>query len=115
MNDFELGWVCGFLEGEACFSCYPYKTKERHNDYTILIRAIQVDRTVLEKVLRLTGVGKIREHKIYNKVSKQPQFEWCVSRRQELRSFLPLVRSHLSLRRQEKIDGMLKVLSGLVA
>jgi len=108
MKNFELGWVCGFLEGEACFSCYKYKLPRK--DYTILIRAVQVDRKVLERLLRLTGVGKIRNNKIANFVSKQPQFEWRVSRRQELRNFLHKIRPHMSVRRRVKIDGMLKVL-----
>ena len=111
MKAIDLGWVCGFLEGEACFSCYKYKSTRGYVDYTILLRVIQVDKTVLNRLYKIVGVGKIRPHKIYNKISKQPQFEWTVSRREELRQILSLIRQHLSKRRQNKIDAMLKILN----
>lgn len=117
MKDIDLGWLCGFLEGEASFSLQRYNHKNppgskspHRQDTLLLIRASQVDRSVLERVLSITGVGKITSKKTHSPISKKQQFEWRVQKRDEIRYLLPIIRPHMSDRRKEKIDEMLKFL-----
>lgn len=118
MNDFELGWVCGIIEGEGTFACYRYKhsrirngKRTTVNDCTVSIRVPQVDVSVLDKLKNMTGIGKIIPLKIYNKISKQQQHEWRLTNREDLRKFLEVIYPHMSSRRQEKIDALRKFLN----
>jgi len=121
MNDFDLGWVCGFLEGEGSFSISRYQHRMVRNgvetyypDALMLVRVTHTDRDVLERLLQLTGIGTVKSKKNYSPISKKDQWEWRVQRRPELRCFLPLVRDHLSPRRQSKIDEIMGFLASTI-
>jgi len=66
MSDFELGWVCGILEGEGCFFVTTRRTAKYGPYLYARVTVCRTDRDVLEQLQRVTGVGileKVRERK----------------------------------------------------
>lgn len=117
MDDFEWGWVIGILEGEAAFVCSDYKHRRVRNgkesffdDYSAILKVSSTDIVTLERLRNFTEIGVIKTRKTYSELSKKPQFEWRVDRRNDLREFLPIIRHHLSDRRKKQIDKMLEKL-----
>lgn len=121
MNGFEDGWVVGFLEGEGSFTCISYQHRRTRNgkttirpDFTILIRATSTDLDALQKLRQTTGIGEVKSKKLSSELSKKPQWEWRVQKRNELREFLPAIKPFMTHRRKEAIDKMLDKLGPLV-
>lgn len=121
MSDFDLGWMIGILEGEGSFSTYKFIHKQTRNgkdrvfaDHSSSIRVSNTDLEILDRLLEISQIGKISTKKIYSPLSKKEQFEWKVTRRNDLREFLPTIYPHMSGRRKLQIDKMLENLGSLV-
>jgi len=97
MNDVELGWVAGFLEGEGCF--------QGRCKGAVLVSASQVQREPLERLQTLIG-GPIRIYPQKNP-KHQPFHRWHVLG--DVAVDLMLEIFHLmSPKRREQMEAILK-------
>ena len=101
----ELGWVCGFLEGEGAFVAAASSTgKYRYPG----ISAAQVQREPLDRLATLFG-GVVHFDPRPNRPKNQnPVHYWRVSGLRAV-AIMKLVRPHLSPRRQSQIDTALSL------
>jgi hypothetical protein len=107
MSDFELGWVCGILEGEGCFFVTTRRTAKYGPYLYARVTVCRTDRDVLEQLQRVTGVGileKVRERK---DPRHKPISQWIVCRNQEAIELMIAVYPHMGVRRQAKIREVL--------
>ena len=107
MSDFELGWVCGILEGEGCFFVTTRRTAKNGPYLYARVTVCRTDRDVLEQLQRVTGVGileKVRERK---DPRHKPISQWIVCRNQEAIELMIAVYPHMGVRRQAKIREVL--------
>ena len=107
MNEFELGWVVGFLEGEGSFHCQISRRINRpgrrpHDQYDLKIEACQVQREPLERLHRYTGVGNI----VPKRDRRRPAstlHEWTIWGSKAF-TLMTILRPFLSPRRQMQVD-----------
>ena len=107
MSDFELGWVCGILEGEGCFFLTARRTAKYGPYLYARVTVCMTDRDVPEQPQRVTGVGmleKIRERK---DPKHKPISQGIVCRNQEAIELMVAVYPHMGARRQAKIREVL--------
>jgi hypothetical protein len=105
LSDFELGWVCGILQGEGCFFVTTRRTAKYGPHLYARVTVCMTDRDVLEQLQRVTGVGileKVRERK-----DPRPISQWIVCRNQEAIELMIAVYPHMGVRRQAKIREVL--------
>lgn len=102
MNDTELAWLAGWLEGEGTFHCSTDK-----RGYTRLsVRGVSVDLEVIQIVQRKAGQGRIYGPYKYG-TNKQFSFQWAICGRHAAAEFMRMLRPHMSSRRQAQIDAAL--------
>jgi hypothetical protein len=95
MNQLELGWLIGIIDGEGCLTirCRRNKTKtlgERLGFYCQLVVA-NTDEKMIHRLKELTGMGRV-----YHRDRKQPsrrQFIWEISSN-GLRALIPLIEDY---------------------
>lgn len=106
MNQIELGYVAGLIDGEGCI--WARETKTGNIDVAVKVTSTDLD--IVEKMFNFTGVGKI--HGPYNNPEKKkPYWSWDLQRMREIREILSQVRPMMSLRRQKSIDEVLEVIN----
>lgn len=103
LTDFELGWVAGLLEGEGSF--FLARNKER-GTLKSRISMQSTDKDVLERLHVTTGVGIL--YAVGEREGKKPCWGWNLDRRADLVELANLLRPHMSIRRGEQIDIMLR-------
>lgn len=107
MNEIDVAWAAGFLEGEGCFGWYGGTTprKDRPNlTHTAhaVISCGQNDREPLDRLMRTFGAGRLNR----KRNSKRLAWEW----RCQGKAAIPVMEAvlpHMSQRRQERIREVL--------
>lgn len=103
MNDSELAWLAGILEGEGTFSIRNTNPRNRG----ISIRCSMTDTDVVERIFELTGIGGITKVKPREEHHKQ-QTLWAASKRSDVVDLITRLKPWMGRRRQAKIEDMLK-------
>lgn len=108
MNDFDLGWLVGFVEGEGTFILS--QDPRRPATYT---PKIQVESTDKDAITKLQSIfpGRIWESNYPSKRKHFPKakdsWRWGISSKRECKVFGNLILPHMSTRRQTQIKKML--------
>ena len=58
MENTDIAWLAGILEGEACFDFYQYKSSKKTTKYP-RIRVEMRDRDIIERVKKIMGGGSV--------------------------------------------------------
>lgn len=118
MNQIDVAWLAGYLEGEACFqfgktnrSKIRNGKKQNFIDTNIYIRVGCTDLDILEKAQSIAECGHIRPKKNLSEWSKLPQYEWVISKRSDIHKILDLIIPYMGIRRTQKIETMLEYLN----
>lgn len=109
MNDIELGWVAGILEGEGYFCVYKVRPDPDDTYYQISIRCNMTDEDVIRRLLSVVGAGRVRGPYENKGKGTKPMFAYELQRRRELIPLLEAIRPHMGERRGAKIDEMLRI------
>jgi hypothetical protein len=113
MNDLELGWLIGIIDGEGCLTIrhHTYDTKKfgkRTSFYPQLVVA-NTDKELVERCQRISGLGTI-----FDRERKQPskkQYHWMIHSG-GLRELIPLMKEHSTKKRQfEILERVLEIIS----
>lgn len=98
----EQAWVAGFLEGEGHFGALRTgrPRKDGSHPRRCRVSAGQATREPLDKLLQLTGVGRV--HGPY-KNAGQGHYGWNVQRQEDVDGVVCAVFMQLSERRQRQI------------
>lgn len=60
LNQTELAWAAGFIDGEGCFGFYTYKQKPRLTVYGMLkLDVSQAHQEPLDRLFQVLGVGHV--------------------------------------------------------
>ena len=104
VNQFDLGWLVGILEGEGCFRI---ASRHKKSAYPRIIVKM-CDRDAVERLAEITGAGIVREAAWESK--KNPKhsvaYTWTVNGAASL-PLMELVRPYMGERRKQKIDEVL--------
>lgn len=103
MNERDLGWLAGILEGEGCIGLY------RRRQTRVYIA--MVDRDVMERVQALwpcpTGLRLKYPPQNASHAHHKVQYEWTLRRHADIKAFLGLVLPLLGQRRQAQAQPVL--------
>lgn len=100
MSQFELGWVVAFIEGEGHFHCGASQ-----KGITMGVRACQVQREPIERLVQYTGLGKV--YGPYHRGGqRKPIHTWEVYGK-TAESFIELIQPFLSPKRQAQSGAAL--------
>lgn len=114
MNEIETAWVAGLLEGEGSFILTvsrPPRKDGQPSRRVINVVCGSTDKDIIEKLYRLTGVGRIYEDKVRTDgvvQGRKRMYRWQVSRREDLLLLLKAIRPHMGERRGAKIDELIE-------
>lgn len=97
MTDLEIGWFIGLFEGEG--SCCSTGGHYR-NDAQISISQHVRCREVLDRIVTLTGKGKV--YGPYGSMCR-----WMCTKRTDVKELILLMYPHLSIRRKEQVQKVL--------
>lgn len=99
MNPLEIGWVAGIIEGEGNFHAPG-------NRNPMQIRVGMTDRDIIERLLKVTGVGTItiRETVVVN---HKTVYTWVVSPYNDVIHLLASIVPLMGDRRKQQIEHML--------
>ena len=105
LTDIQLGWVCGFLEGEGSFGAY--QTNKNSSKKYQRIQAGSTDRENLVRLKTLLG-GTICEMKPREgRENNKTMYLWAISAHEQAKGTMKLLREHMTPRRQLQIDKAL--------
>lgn len=108
MEQYELGWTVGFLEGEGWFGSHKgRKRRDGTQRHTPRISCGNTDLAALERLQRNFG-GYIYEMKPHVSRKKQAWI-WHLSSAEQVLAAMNLMRPLLSERRQAQIDAAVDV------
>ncbi len=99
MENEEIAYLAGLLEGEGCFGLTSYGRSSQ-------IQVAMTDREPLEAVARITGVGKVRGPYQRTNSKNKPFFSWAISDRVHVKRICDAVYPWMSPRRKQKIDSL---------
>jgi hypothetical protein len=97
LDDFELGWVVGLIEGEGCISA--------HNDKAAII-VVSTDYMVLFRMKSILKCGRISERKTAL-ANRKRMWAYKISVAADVAAVIELTYEHLSLRRQDQCRKVL--------
>lgn len=99
MDQYTLGWLAGWLEGEGTFTAHTTK-----RGYTrLIVRAVSNDLDTVQRAQGRAGIGRVYGPYCYGDHTL-PHWHWAVTRRQDSLDFMTLIKPHMSSRRQAQID-----------
>lgn len=105
LNEYEIGWVVGLIEGEGSFTI---KKTRRKNGYSCQpqLRVAMTDKDVVEKLATLVPVGNVLKAGRKTDGGKDV-WMWTITNSQALIDFMITVRLLMGKRRRERIDFVL--------
>ena len=87
-QDYYLGWVVGFVDGEGCFSVGVFRNRILKNGWQVFPEFVvtQGEKSLfaLEELQKFFGCGKIFINKRYDN-HREPLFRYCVRSAKDLR------------------------------
>lgn len=95
MNDLEIGWVAGIIEGEGTICSRPSSMGSNY------VEVSMTDEDTIQKLLNTTGFGNVRGP--YKRDNKKLFWIWHVADASSLSYLLDTIYPLMSIRRQEKI------------
>ncbi len=105
LNDFELGWVAGLIEGEGCFTI---KKSKRKNGFSCQpqLKVSMTDEDVVRRLASLIPVGNVLRAGRKTKGGKDV-WMWTLTNSQALIDLMIVIRLLMGERRRERIDFIL--------
>ena len=104
MNDIDLAWLAGLIEGEGSFLVHLV----RHKFYTIAIQVVMTDEDVVRKCLSVSGMGTVTKPRQRNPKWK-PIWVWRVHKRTDVVALMNDLYPYMGKRRRAQIDACLAV------
>ena len=107
MEKHELWWVAGVLEGEGSFISTYIRGR-----YWLCIQVRNTDRSLLEALQDVTGVGTVTRPIKPDKRAKPhwlPQYAWVVRRINDAKPLMEMLHPIMSQKRQAQIERSLAV------
>lgn len=108
LNDFNLGWIVGILEGEGCFGAYA--DSRRPSTFSV---KIQMESTDYDVVVRLNSLvpGRVWESNYPSKTKSfpnaKPSWRWAISDKSSVKELCIKLYPYMSERRKQQIDKVL--------
>ncbi len=112
-DQLAVAWAAGLIEGEGCLQFRKRKRNGgRSYDWTQSVHVSSTDLDVLERLRDVLGGPPVygpyeptaSSRDGYN---RQPHYTWRVSKREEVKRILELIRPYLCFRRGQKADEVL--------
>lgn len=108
MNEVDVAWAAGFLEGEGCFGWYGDGTRRKAKPHlkrtaNAVIAVCQNEREPLDRLQSIFGAGRINPKRNPKRVA----WEW----RCQGHAAIPVMKavySHMSKRRQQRIREVIE-------
>jgi hypothetical protein len=108
MNQFDLGWLVGILEGEGSF---VIRHREKYvGQAAITVTLVERDRHLLKKLKHITGLGYIVGPYSHKNPNHQPFSRWCVSDFEGCKKLIEQISPYMSERRMEQINKLVEFL-----
>lgn len=110
MQDTDIAWVAGLLEGEGCFSIY--ERKNRPNTTDCAIHCEMTDEDVIRKLHNIVGVGNIS----YRPARRNRQPTWILSvyKKHDIFKILISIMPYMSKRRLAKASEIFSIIEDKV-
>ncbi len=104
MNDLQLGWVAGIIEGEGCF----IHQKERDH---LRIQVKMTDEVVINRLQEITNVGRVRPADVKGKLEHhKDKWIWVVTKRDDTLWLAEKIMPLLSQRRRHRLQEILALM-----
>lgn len=113
MNDLELGWVVGIVEGEGYLGYIQrhYKGKNGPVLYRYgQLRVKSTDEDVIQALASITKVGYVTGPFQPKNPKHKPQWSWSLSKGEDLLGLLYKLEPHLMSRRKGKARELIDFL-----
>lgn len=98
LSDFDLGWLCGLIDGEGCIGLWS-RGGARASEVKAGVRVASTDKPTIEKLCEIYNKLEVTYHITYNKgkESKNTRGNWVVSIEGHKRvlKLLPLIKDRL--------------------
>lgn len=107
MNDFEIGYVAGIIDGEGYIGIKKTKT----GNLDVSMKVTSTDEDIIDKMIAFTGVGTKNGPYEPTETKKKPYWGWHIQKMRDIQFVLTLVRTVMSQRRQERIEEVLNIIS----
>lgn len=112
MQQGELAWVAGYLEGEGYFGLGVYN-KGRFGQYQYpRVTCTSTDLDVLERLWEYTVMGRIYGPLRGGADNRKPTWQWAVGRSSDAVRLMEQIHSYVGQRRQARIDEVLDAVGG---
>lgn len=99
-----VAWVAGIIEGEGCFSLVR---NGRCVNAVIIVKMTDLD--VIQRLQKVSEVGRITGPYKRGKVHWKPQWMWRVTKRADLLALCHLIRPWLCSRRTRRMAEILSL------
>lgn len=98
MADIELGWCCGFIDGEGCIRID--KTRTQIYTYRPAIRVSNTNIDALKRIRNLFKRGIIYKGKREEKANHKIAYQWCVDTLNAI-AIAKMIQPHLIIKRKQ--------------
>ena len=93
MTDTEKAWLAGFFDGEGCITTYYHdkrvnKDGSPRRELDVRLDISQVDRTPLDRIASMTGVGTVKLKPRSKKFKAQQGHAWILNGAHQIRAVL---------------------------
>jgi hypothetical protein len=93
VNETDLAWAAGFIDGEGCISVIKRKTGQskagrRYEYHQLNINVPQIDKAPLDKLQKMFG-GMVRANKAIG--NRRPSFVWTIHSRIAYNTLIQLI------------------------
>lgn len=106
INETQLAWIAGILEGEGSF-VEKHVKKGGRNYYYAKIQCGMTDEDVVRRLHTLTGVGNVNGPSVPRKAGHKPMWHWSVGAQADVIPLLRALKPLMGKRRSEKIAYLL--------
>lgn len=110
MNNLELAWLAGLLEGEGCFYLTYRKNKDGSPRPLVSVMCSMTDEDVVRKAACVAGSGYV--YRRDGRKGCKPSWTWQDSKVERVAELITRLRPFMGVRRQAKIDELLAAIAG---
>lgn len=97
ISDFDLGWLCGIIDGEGCIGLWSRGGK-RHQEYKPGVRITNTSKPLIDKVCALLDTLNVGHHvTYYGQRNERTKEYWTISVEgfKRVIVFLPIIKEKL--------------------
>ncbi len=115
-QDYYLGWVVGFVDGEGCFSVGVFRNRILKNGWQVFPEFVvtQGEKSLfaLEELQRFFGCGKIFINKRYDN-HREPLYRYCIRSTKDIREkVIPFFQKYpLRTAKRDDFERFVKIIS----